>query len=77
MILILRCAVRRFVFTLVRRSARSTVNPLVIPSRLPQRCAPDAADGITPFFMGGDACSKGRLWEGNWRKYAQFEVYHP
>jgi hypothetical protein len=39
-----------------RRVRRRTLP--VIPSGLPQRCTPDAADGITPFFMDGDARSK-------------------
>jgi hypothetical protein len=38
--------------------------------KLPQRCKRNAADGITPFFMDGDARSKVGYREGNRRKYA-------
>jgi hypothetical protein len=49
----------------------------VIPSGLPQRCTPDAADGITPFFMDGDARSKVGYGKETGEKYPQFEVYRP
>jgi hypothetical protein len=48
----------------------------VIPSGLPQRCTPDAADGTTLFFMDGDARSRS-VMGGKPEKYAQFEVYRP
>ena len=49
----------RFVFTLVAVTGAFDGEPFpVIPSGLPLRCTPGAADGITPFFLDGDARSK-------------------
>jgi hypothetical protein len=59
----------RFVFTLVAALGAFGGEPFpVIPSGLSQRCTPDAADRITPFFVDGDARSKvgyGRKTEEN------------
>jgi hypothetical protein len=49
----------RFVFTLVAAIGAFDGEPFpVIPPGLPQWYTPDAADGITPFFMDGHARSK-------------------